>query len=683
MPFRTITPARPSPTATSTGRSDAADGLPWRVLDLGCGIGSSVDLFRARDPDVEWIGIDVPGSPEARFRTRADARFETFDGVSMPFAEGSFDLVYCKQVLEHVRHPEPLLAEVRRVLVPGGWFAGSTSQLETYHSLSMWNYTPVGMVALLEQAGLRAIELRPGIDGFTLIGWRLAGFHRCFHKWWERESPLNRVLNACGRLLGADIRTLNSTEAAFLRTVRLPCPARRDIDVIASQQPRAAPRDPDNLLDRLSRPSTMEAHYRHIMRREQQLLGQAPRNRRRGRAVGRSRLVSGPPPVPGTRIPSGRGRFKPGARSRRPGDRPSRRSSCRIRRQCLGCRRRRSTSSSTGWCSTTSHTRDRSRPASPRRRDLLRPGGAMVAVEPGLWHPVGLGLALANRTSAATAIHGTPDDIPLSPRQLLLDARAVGLVPELHAVTFSWRRLAPSLQRALVPVDALGSQAARCALRTHAHADRPEEALTRVPDLIRGDVVICIRPEGDEELRTRTLDSVRATIADELPVLVEAAGAELFVTTAPADVVLLEPGCVVAAGWLDGLRGAAHASSTTATATAVTQHDLDRVPALDAEGFERAAAAVLSSSPRLRPRLREPTAGCLYVRRSAIELVGWTRRLPSSLRRDGIRARRRRRRPRTRRSPLSRSSVGARRRAWAGRPEPERGSAVLSAGCRR
>ena len=145
-----------------------------------------------------------------------------------------------------------------------------------------------------------------------------------------------------------------------------------------------------------------------------------------------------------------------------------------------------------------------------------------------------------------------------------------------------------------------------------------------MPDLIRGDVVICIRPEGDEELRTRTLDSVRATIPDELPVLVEAAGEELFATTAPADVVLLEPGCVVAAGWLDGLRGAAQASSTTATATAVTQHDLDRVPALDAEEFERAAAAVLSSSPRLRPRLREPTAGCLYVRRSAIELVGWT-----------------------------------------------------------
>jgi SAM-dependent methyltransferase len=89
---------------------------------------------------------------------------------------------------------------------------------------------------------------------------------------------------------------------------------------------------------------------------------------------------------------------------------------------------------------------------------LLRPGGVLVAIEPGLWHPVGLALAIANRTGAATAIHGTPDDIPLSPRRLVSEARAAGLDPELHAVTFSWRRLAPSLQRALAPLDGLGSR---------------------------------------------------------------------------------------------------------------------------------------------------------------------------------------------------------------------------------
>jgi SAM-dependent methyltransferase len=89
---------------------------------------------------------------------------------------------------------------------------------------------------------------------------------------------------------------------------------------------------------------------------------------------------------------------------------------------------------------------------------LLRPGGALIAVEPGLWHPIGAALALANRTGLATQMHGTPDDIPLSPRRLATEARAVGLVPRVHAVTYTWRRLAPPLQRALWPLDELGSR---------------------------------------------------------------------------------------------------------------------------------------------------------------------------------------------------------------------------------
>ena len=190
-------------------------GRPWRVLDLGCGVGSSLDYFRARDPHVEWVGIDVPGSPEARDRTRTDARFETFDGLTLPFGDGSFDLVYCKQVLEHVRHPPPLLSEVRRVIAPDGWFAGSTSQLETYHSLSLWNYTPVGFTALLRKAGMTAAELRPGIDSLTLITWRMTGRPSWFGRWWARPSPLNRALDLYGKTARLEPRLLNATKLLF------------------------------------------------------------------------------------------------------------------------------------------------------------------------------------------------------------------------------------------------------------------------------------------------------------------------------------------------------------------------------------------------------------------------------------------------------------------------------------
>lgn len=90
---------------------------------------------------------------------------------------------------------------------------------------------------------------------------------------------------------------------------------------------------------------------------------------------------------------------------------------------------------------------------------LLRPGGALVAVEPGSWHPVGAGLTAANAAGLGPAVHGTPDDVPLSPARLMREAQAAGLIAALHAVTYTWRRMPPGLQRALWPLDrALGSR---------------------------------------------------------------------------------------------------------------------------------------------------------------------------------------------------------------------------------
>jgi SAM-dependent methyltransferase len=180
------------------------------VLDLGCGAGDSVEQFRSLNRDVHWLGVDLESSPEVESRTRTDAEFRTFDGRRIPADDGSVDVVYCKQVLEHVADPRALIADVARVLRPGGWFMGSTSQLEPYHSLSVGNITPYGLSELVKQAEMELTEVRPGLDGVTLIVHRALGMPAFTRRYWARESPPNRLIGLAARARRIDVRQANA-----------------------------------------------------------------------------------------------------------------------------------------------------------------------------------------------------------------------------------------------------------------------------------------------------------------------------------------------------------------------------------------------------------------------------------------------------------------------------------------
>lgn len=185
------------------------------VIDLGCGEGSSVDFFRGLAPHARWIGVDIADSSEVALRKRADAEFRTYDGIHIPAEDSSIDLVFCRQVFEHVRHPEPLLRQVHRVLRPGGHLALSASFLEPFHSRSIFGYTPYGFHLLLESAGLGLVEIRPGVDGLTLLIRRLLGCPKFMDRWIASESPLNRFISLYARLRGWPCRKTNRKKLLF------------------------------------------------------------------------------------------------------------------------------------------------------------------------------------------------------------------------------------------------------------------------------------------------------------------------------------------------------------------------------------------------------------------------------------------------------------------------------------
>lgn len=185
-----------------------------QILDLGCGLGSSYDLFRRLMPCAHWVGVDIPDSVEALARSR-DLDVVYFDGVNIPLGTETVDFIYSSQVFEHVRHPEPLLREMRRVLQPSGTVAMSISSLQPYHSRSYWNFTPWGFRRIAEDAGFKVRKMRPGIDAITLIERQLAGNDPAFNRFFSEESPLNKKIEQDLRAKGANNKIINLRKLEF------------------------------------------------------------------------------------------------------------------------------------------------------------------------------------------------------------------------------------------------------------------------------------------------------------------------------------------------------------------------------------------------------------------------------------------------------------------------------------
>jgi SAM-dependent methyltransferase len=94
------------------------------ILDFGAGIGGSVEYFGKYLPKAQLTCLDVSEKSLELGRNRfgSRARFVLFDGRTIPFPAGSFDLCFAACVFHHIPHSEhvALLREFRHVLRPGG-----------------------------------------------------------------------------------------------------------------------------------------------------------------------------------------------------------------------------------------------------------------------------------------------------------------------------------------------------------------------------------------------------------------------------------------------------------------------------------------------------------------------------------------------------------------------------------
>ena len=215
---------------------------------------------------------------------------------------------------------------------------------------------------------------------------------------------------------------------------------------------------PDNLLDRLSDPATLAEQYERGKRRERELLDRHLGLDRRRRALGRLRLAPRPPPAARAAVAARRGGHRPATARASPSRRarPTRASPARpaqldaLPDASFDVVLHRLVLHHVAYAGPLEPCLRRGAPAAAPRRRARRDRAEPL--------PPGRRRARARQPRRARrAVHGTPDDIPLSPRRLAAAARAAGLQPELHAVSYSWRRLPVRAQRAVGALDRFGS----------------------------------------------------------------------------------------------------------------------------------------------------------------------------------------------------------------------------------
>lgn len=129
-----------------------------RVLSVGGGQWIEGEFLKSITAG-EIVRTDIVGDITEKGVIEADAS-------DLPFEDGSFDIVFCRELIEHVLDPDAVFLEIKRVLKPEGYLLITTPNAYTMALDGTFHvrlYTPVTFLQEIEYYGFKVIEKRGNI----------------------------------------------------------------------------------------------------------------------------------------------------------------------------------------------------------------------------------------------------------------------------------------------------------------------------------------------------------------------------------------------------------------------------------------------------------------------------------------------------------------------------------------
>lgn len=201
------------------------------VVEVGCGAGRLATAYRAINPTVRYLGVELFEEAAQQAATQMDDVIigsiedaDVFSELEDVLGDSGIDVLIFGDVLEHLLEPWDVLAKFKHIMSPNGYCVASIPNISHWTILAgllhgEWHYAESG---LLDRTHLRFFTKKTMIELFENTGWQIESFVGCTTFPQETEQAMS-VFTQLAPYFGLSPEQINENLTVFQWVIRAQC----------------------------------------------------------------------------------------------------------------------------------------------------------------------------------------------------------------------------------------------------------------------------------------------------------------------------------------------------------------------------------------------------------------------------------------------------------------------------